>query len=104
MLPRTDCGLESYRFLWLRTFHKPIAVRVWSADSRYYLVVKELSGQGGYEPGRIIVSGLDLYLKLNGTISGAFYHRFRFGIFLLKNQGYKILMAALLSAGTVPNG
>ena len=58
MLPRTDCGLESYRFLWLRTFHKPIAVRVWSADSRYYLVVKELSGQGGYEPGRIIVSRL----------------------------------------------
>ena len=58
MLTRTDCAVESYRFVWLRTFHQPIAVRVWRANGRHYLVVKELSGQGGYEPGRIVVTRL----------------------------------------------
>lgn len=47
---------ESYRFLWLRTFHKPVAIHVWRTGVRHFMVVKRLNGQGGYDPGRF-----DLY-------------------------------------------
>lgn len=42
---------ESYRFLWLRTFHRPVMVHVWRAGDRYFTVVKRLNGRGGYAPG-----------------------------------------------------
>ncbi len=41
------------RFLWLRTFDKPVAVRVWGTPQGYWLRAVVLSGKGGYEPGRI---------------------------------------------------
>lgn len=41
------------RFLWLRTFHRPVAVRVWGTPQGYWLRAVVLSGKGGYEPGRI---------------------------------------------------
>lgn len=46
---------ESYRFLWLRTFHHPIAVRVnhLQSDGSWILVVKMASGAGGYSPGTL---------------------------------------------------
>ena len=47
---------ESYRFLWLRAFHRPVAVHVWRTGERHFMVVKRLSGRGGYDPG-----GFDLY-------------------------------------------
>lgn len=47
---------ESYRFLWLRTFHKPVAIHVSRAGSRYFIVVKRLNGRSGYDWGRF-----DLY-------------------------------------------
>src|ERR1041384_2437124 len=31
---------ESYRFLWLRSFHRPVMVHVWRTDSRHFIVVK----------------------------------------------------------------
>ena len=37
---------ESYRFLWLRSFHRPVAVRVWSAGCERFVTLKELSGAG----------------------------------------------------------
>lgn len=40
-----------YRFLWLRSFHRPIALRLEIADGT--LTVKELSGAGGYDPGKL---------------------------------------------------
>ena len=44
---------EEYRFLWLRTFNKPIAIRIWAtADSAQMRVVR-LSGAGGYDPGHV---------------------------------------------------
>lgn len=49
-------GLESrevYRFLWLRTFHRPIAVRIGRCGDDCTLLAKELDGAGGYEPGTI---------------------------------------------------
>ena len=51
--PPTDTRAEQYRFLWLRSFHKGIAVRVAKADAGVTLRVVRVAGQGGYEPGDI---------------------------------------------------
>lgn len=49
----SDCD-TSFRFLWLRTFHHPICVRVEERkDGSFVLIAKELDGAGGYEPGNI---------------------------------------------------
>src|SRR5687768_5304263 len=42
---------ENYRFLWLRSFHHPIAVHVYRSSSKPFLIAKQLDGAGGYEPG-----------------------------------------------------
>jgi len=47
---------EAYRFLWLRTFHHPIAIRVWRKGEERNMVFKELDGSGGYEPGKLIAN------------------------------------------------
>ena len=55
--PSLSCGVgsgtEVYRFVWLRTFGRPIAVRVSRSDRAATLVAVELTGAGGYEPGSI---------------------------------------------------
>jgi|ERR1700690_1104270 hypothetical protein len=50
---RADTSIQQYRFLWLRTFHKPIAIRIKKDNAGMTLRVVRLSGAGGYEPGRI---------------------------------------------------
>ena len=46
---------QSYRFLWLRTFHHPIAIRVdVNSDGTSQLTTKMTSGAGGYAPGKLI--------------------------------------------------
>lgn len=40
-----------YRFLWLRTFHHPVVVRVEKRKDGMHLFAVELDGAGGYEPG-----------------------------------------------------
>ena len=47
--------LESYRFLWLRSFHHPVGVRIWRSSTGHFISVKEMSGAGGYEPGSFIL-------------------------------------------------
>ena len=47
---------ETYRFLWLRSFHHPVAVRIWKSGTDQFISVKELSGAGGYEPGNFILA------------------------------------------------
>lgn len=44
---------EVYRFLWLRTFHHPITVRVEKTPFGAMLVMKETDGAGGYGVGKI---------------------------------------------------
>lgn len=56
LLSYPESRAESYRFLWLRTFHHPVAVRVWRSGDSRFLNVKQLSGAGGYEPGRLITN------------------------------------------------
>lgn len=45
---------ETYRFLWLRTFHHPIFVRAERKGNTIRLFSKESNGAGGYEPGKVI--------------------------------------------------
>lgn len=48
-------ALESYRFLWLRTFNHPVAVRLdMRADGIGVLTTKVTSGTGGFRPGHLI--------------------------------------------------
>jgi hypothetical protein len=48
---------ESYRFLWLRTFDHPIAVRIQvSADGTSQLTKKMTSGAGGFGAGHLVLS------------------------------------------------
>jgi hypothetical protein len=50
-----DPFVQSYRFLWLRSFHHPVSVRLEVAkDGSAKLILKVLSGAGGYAPGHII--------------------------------------------------
>jgi hypothetical protein len=52
-----DASKQSYRFLWLRTFHHPVSTRLEVAkDGTAQLFVKVLNGQGGYEPGHTILN------------------------------------------------
>ncbi len=48
-------SLESYRFVWLRTFHHPVVVRLdLASDGTGQLTTKVSSGAGGYDPGHIV--------------------------------------------------
>lgn len=47
-------NVEVYRFLWLRTFHPPLAFRLEvRGDGTGSLTAKSASGAGGYDPGRL---------------------------------------------------
>ena len=56
--PSLSCGQGSdgfaYRFLWLRSAHHPIAVRVEGSGSSLTLSAVELDGTGGHAPGEIV--------------------------------------------------
>ena len=48
-------GTQAYRFLWLRTFHHPVAIRLEiNADGTSRLTTKMASGAGGYGPGKLV--------------------------------------------------
>jgi hypothetical protein len=50
-----EANADQFRFLWLRTFHKPVAIRITKQDSRIRLRAVRLSGAGGYEAGHMEV-------------------------------------------------
>lgn len=70
----TGSARLTYRFTWLRTFDPPVMVRVDVAPNGVMqLTAKQLSGQGGYDPGRLVkrtVRNLtgDEAAKLNAAI------------------------------------
>jgi hypothetical protein len=55
--PSLSCGslagTQTYRFVWLRTFDNPIAVRIFDRGGHYHLEAVILDGAGGYRPGRV---------------------------------------------------
>ena len=51
----TQPGEATYRFTWLRSFDHPIIVRIEAAaDGKMEIAATELSGAGGYAPGRVM--------------------------------------------------
>ena len=55
--PSLSCKInaaESYRFLWLRTWGAPVAVRVDLIGDVATLSAVALDGEGGYEPGVVV--------------------------------------------------
>lgn len=47
----------TYRFTWLRSFHRPVAVRIETDDEGVgTLYFKVADGRGGYDPGRLEIS------------------------------------------------
>lgn len=59
LLELTDYPIShSFRFLWLRTFNHPIALRLTILDESgvAQLTVKVADGRGGYDPGSLIVN------------------------------------------------
>lgn len=54
LLELAEEGTEVYRFLWLRTFHSPVAIRVLRREQSTTLLGKRLGGSGGYDPGDLI--------------------------------------------------
>jgi len=55
--PAGSASNESYRFLWLRSFHHPIAIRIdINNDGTSRLTTKVSDGKGGYEQGKLIVN------------------------------------------------
>lgn len=54
-LSRNDKHAVVYRFLWLRSFHHPVAIRInIASDGTAEVATKVSSGAGGYDPGRLI--------------------------------------------------
>lgn len=54
-LSKSDSHARVYRFLWLRSFHHPVSVRVIiNSDLTGTLVLKIASGAGGYAPGDLV--------------------------------------------------
>jgi len=51
--PSLSCGHargDTFRFTWLRSFHPPVAVRVFAGSKSAELVAIQMSGSGGYAP------------------------------------------------------
>lgn len=49
-----DKNIETYRFLWLRSFHPPVSVRLYRTKNQRYIIVKQLSDVGVFENGEVI--------------------------------------------------
>jgi hypothetical protein len=55
-LSERDRSATVYRLLWLPTFDRPVSVRLVKSGKWATLHAVLLSGRGGYDPGRVIVS------------------------------------------------
>lgn len=65
---RGDSSGESYRFLWLRSFHHPILISVRIQDGTASAVYKELDGQGPDDTSRLVADErIDVNARLNKT-------------------------------------
>lgn len=47
-------NIERYRFIWLRTFHRPVVMRVEVKEGSGTLIVKVSDGTGGFERGKLV--------------------------------------------------
>lgn len=66
LLFNSEISIEVYRFLLLRTFHRPISIRFEKNNDNYYVFWKETNGySGGYSPGKLIRKGKKKVSKKN---------------------------------------
>jgi len=56
LLFNKNLNKEVYRFTWLRTFDKPVVVRIENFEEKYKLTWKLCDGAGGYEPGNLTIN------------------------------------------------
>ena len=52
---QSNDSLEVFRFIWLRTFHNPICIRVNNYNSKRILTLKISGGAGGFDEGKMIL-------------------------------------------------
>jgi len=53
VLPVDDLNTEIYRITFIPTFYNPIKIRVEKRKNSYVLIAKRLSGQGGFDAGKL---------------------------------------------------
>lgn len=53
VLPVDELDAEIYRITFIPTFYNPIKIRVEKRKNSIVLIAKRLSGQGGYDPGKL---------------------------------------------------
>jgi hypothetical protein len=52
-----NAALQTYRFLWLRSFHRPVSIRlIIDSEGNGVIVTKISDGAGGYKPGKLETS------------------------------------------------
>src|SRR5262245_27609165 len=47
------CVDESYRMIWIPSFHAPLSIRIWRSREKQFIVTKQLDGKGGYGMGHL---------------------------------------------------
>jgi len=52
------CVDESYRLVWIPSFHAPISIRIWRSREKQFIVTKQLDGRGGYGMGQLVFQEL----------------------------------------------
>ena len=62
--------VESYRFLWLRSFHPGISVRVWKCSRGHCLTAKQLDGVDRYVDGEFVASA-KVAIKYSRSLNAA---------------------------------
>ena len=72
------CVDESYRFIWIPSFHSPISIRIWRSGKKQFLVTKQLDGKGGQGLGH-------LALEKSQSLSDDEWNEF---MSLLRQSGY----------------
>jgi hypothetical protein len=72
------CVDESYRLVWIPTFHSPISIRIWRSHEKQFIVTKQLDGRGGYGMGQLA------FQELHALTDGEWDEFMR----LLRDSGY----------------
>lgn len=82
-----DESLESYRFLWLRSFHPPVSVRIWRSRQQAWMTVKQLSTGGSPVNGEVEFPG---GLSVNNTRPMTHEEWGRFQELLMKSEFWSL--------------
>ena len=101
-----DSKLHCYRFLWLRTFHQPITVRLdIGPNNAGLLTAKITDGQGGYESGRLIFNdSSDLTQNQVDTFLTALQELDFWNLPTLENANYMVIDGSQWILEGVKNG